>query len=210
MSTLAVSSKPTGAVVFLDHRRAGVTPVTLVVQRGDHLIALGAQGHQPYAKRHQISDDTSLKLTLTKSAGENHEAVRRRVAAWRAGSASAAGLAQLMRSLDVRFALVLAGRSAQVWGVQRYAKKARLLGTKAPSDTVAIGALVIDHAKAWDGRAPDPTLPLLREDRTAKPTKKRQKWWVYATIIGAVAVGAAIIAARDLADDHQRFELTFP
>lgn len=211
MSTVAVSSEPTGAVVYLDHRKAGVTPAKLVVPQGNHIIALSAEGHQPYSKRHQISADTQVSVALSKNPQADHDKVRRRVAAWKKGTASAQGLAQLMRDVGVRFAFVVSGRTVQVWGVQKYAKKARLLGRKLTSQPVELGALVVDHAKAWDGRAPDPSLPLLRETRTTTVAKKKpQKWWVYGIVLGAVAVGAAIIAVQDLADDRQRFELTFP
>ena len=60
-------------------------------------------------------------------------------------------------------------------------------------------------------RAPDPTLPLVREPRTkAKPDRDPTRWWVYAAIGGALVAGAAAIYAADAGDDHQRFELSFP
>ena len=39
---------------------------------------------------------------------------------------------------------------------------------------------------------------------------ERRPWWVYASIAGAVALGAGVILANELADDHQRVELTWP
>ena len=37
--------------------------------------------------------------------------------------------------------------------------------------------------------------------------KPRQKWWVYAGIVGAVAIAGGLVLANDLANDRQRIEL---
>ena len=68
------------------------------------------------------------------------------------------------------------------------------------------------RVRTWErGAGPDPNTELLRESPSDRARKKKPlAWWVYASIIGAVAVGTAIIIANETADDRQRIEVSFP
>jgi hypothetical protein len=77
---------------------------------------------------------------------------------------------------------------------------------------MAIAAMINDRVVAWDGRAPDPDVPLLYET-TGERTGRRNdpaRWWVYASIVGAVLVGSGILYLQDTADDHQTITISFP
>ncbi|HZJ67928.1 MAG TPA: hypothetical protein VFD36_30700, partial [Kofleriaceae bacterium] len=58
----------------------------------------------------------------------------------------------------------------------------------------------------WSSLRPRPCARGARKDEGAKKTK----WWVYAAIAGAAAVGVTFIYAHDSASDHQRVELRYP
>ena len=47
-------------------------------------------------------------------------------------------------------------------------------------------------------------------DKDGKLKDPPTKWWVYASVIGAVAAGVAIIYATDTGSDRQRVELHVP
>src|SRR6185503_4051820 len=126
------------------------------------------------------------------------------------------GLAALLASARLGYAVVIDERGRfTVW--QRRGPVARQLGT-AP-DALGIGALVQAAEQRRTSPGIDPDRPLMREtpeERAAYQSKKKgsgpskQEWWVYAAIVGAVALGAGVVLANDLADDHQKFEVTIP
>jgi hypothetical protein len=135
---------------------------------------------------------------------------------WRrgVGRPDPASLGELMARAGLSTAVVRGPRGElAVWRRTPGRKAARFLGSAASAAEVA--ALV---AGPRSGPGIDPTLPLLREssEREGAPGSGRggkrrwQEWWVYAAVIGAVAVGAGIVAAQGLGDDHQRIEITFP
>jgi hypothetical protein len=76
--------------------------------------------------------------------------------------------------------------------------------------------VVADRIHAWNDHAPDPDQPLLldsggarrsaRTDEGDRPTK----WWVYAAIAGAAAVGGVILLVNEIGTDRQRVELHSP
>jgi len=204
-------SKPAGANVWVDHVQRGHAPVTVKLPIGEHIVAVANSlgGAAQLTKVKTVR--TSIVMTI-QTTDPRWSPVTNTIAGWKTAGriVSTKRLAELLRQLKVRFALVMFDSSVTVWGVQKYRKAARKLGAAVASKPVALASIVTDHASAWDGRSPDPSLPLLTESNTKKLTKKPHKWWVYASIIGAVAVGAAVIIAQDSADDNQRIRLTFP
>ena len=79
-------------------------------------------------------------------------------------------------------------------------------------------ALIADRIAGWNDRAPDPDQPLLvespqdrkRRGKTGEDVEEPTKWWVYATIGGALLTGALIIYGNTAADNTQRVELHYP
>ena len=80
----------------------------------------------------------------------------------------------------------------------------------------ALMQLVADRVLAWNAHAPDPDQPLLldtpaeRAARNAGANDGGAKWWVYATVIGAIAAGALVVYFHDESQDTQRVEVHFP
>jgi hypothetical protein len=118
-----------------------------------------------------------------------------------------------MKEVGVRFAFVVAGTDqVEVWARPGQETAARRVGTDAASAHFRLGSIVLDQIAIWEGNTDESGLlgngtnVVHAEDEAKKP----QKWWVYAGIIGAVALGSGILLVNNLADDHQRIELTWP
>ncbi len=211
MARLTITG-PHGAKVWVDHTNRGAAPVTVIVARGIHRVALATKADHVSKLIHVTSDSASTNLVPAPRAAVWRQ-VRARVAAWRrkTSSPSRAGLAALMKDTGVRFAIVITGPQAVVWGVRDSAPVAQRLGVAPIAAPEKLAAIIVDGAREFDGQAPRTAVPLLVGKHGATtPKKQPQKWWVYASIIGAVAVGAGIIISRDLATDRQRIQLSWP
>lgn len=161
----------------------------------------------------EVRKAVTAKLDLVDQAG-THSAIAGVVAAWRDGAAAASAeqLGAVMDTLDVRFALVLAGTDTiQVWAKGPGDRVARKLDDGVDDDVMGIAAMISDRVAAWDGRAPDPDLPLLYETDRERTGRRADpvRWWVYASIVGAVLVGSGILYLQDTADDHQTITISF-
>jgi len=130
------------------------------------------------------------------------------VRAWQRAAPAPADVTALVRSLHVRFAFVLRADGVTLWGLGPDDKAARVVETGRLDDGAALGALVAARAAAWDSRAAD-TDHLLVEDRGGAAVKK-DHWWVYASLIGAIVVGGIVVYAHDSAQDTQHIELRYP
>jgi hypothetical protein len=212
--SLSVTTEPAGARVWIDHEEVGVSPVTVYVDAGPHLIA-AADGFKRAAMHATAGGkDLAVTLPLVDRTGA-YSAVAGVVKGWRDGALTptAEALGTVMQSLEVRFALLLVGKGTmQVWAMGPRDEKPRRVDDVSREDPMAAAALITDRVAAWDGNAPDPDLELLVESdeergRRGKGTPNR--WWVYAAIVGAVALGTGILYFQDSADDHQRIEIRF-
>ncbi|HEU5058006.1 MAG TPA: hypothetical protein VFU21_15855, partial [Kofleriaceae bacterium] len=211
---LDVTTQPPGAAVWIDHAPVGVSPVSRAVTEGDHLVAAAAPAGGAAAVR-AASGPIALAIPRERAPWRNLEA---RVRAWqsRAARRDRRGLATVLSSARLAYAVVIDERGRfTVW--QRRGLAVRQLGV-AP-DGLGIGALVQAAEQRRTQAGMDPDQPLMREtpeERAAYLAQKKgkgpskQEWWVYAALIGAVAIGAGVVLANDLADDHQSFEITFP
>jgi hypothetical protein len=211
MSQVTVEAR-TGAEVWIDHQRAGLAPVTVVVSEGAHLIA-AATDDGAVAVWVDVSGTTSTHTLEMQVGSTGHLKVRDTIAAWRSGKkATPKQLGALITSVGRRVGLVLAQEGKiEVWGVSKSGRPAQLLGSAARA--IGVAAILQERVAVWDrGAAPDPDRELMRESPKGikRADKKPQKWWIYASIIGAVAIGTAIVIANEVADDRQRIEVSFP
>ena len=203
---ISIDVSPAGAEVWLDHKKLGQAPILTLVAKGEHLIA-ASTGRGRVAQRAVIAaEGTKLSLVVTERAGR-WAGPAATVRAWRDGSASANALAlgQLMGETGVRVAVVLAGGDQlEAWGRGRGEQAARRIATGRLRAPFGVGAAIVAQIEAWEG-------PQVKDEvvRPAQPDddKPRQKWWVYAAIVGAVAVAGGLVLANDMADDVQRIEL---
>jgi hypothetical protein len=217
---LTVEADRPDAAVWIDHAPVGAAPVTVHLPAGRHVIAAGAGGARDATRLAIGGRAQTVTLALSDQRGPWSE-IAGMIKAWRDGvtEASAAGLAGILTTAKVRFAIVLAGaKSAEVWAMNRDQRRPRKLDTASVDQPLELAAIISDRIATWDGRAPDPDAELLVEtpeerarrygggDRRWKPTK----WYVYASLAGAILVGAAVIYAKDSATDTQRIVIQGP
>jgi hypothetical protein len=216
---LAITTQPPGAAIWIDHAPAGTSPVTVTLPEGEHLVAAGRAGGA-VARRVTVKPGWTparLALALPPGGGARWTQVAAQVRAWREGKSrpDPAAIGALLARAGLAHAVVLDPRGKlAVWRLPPRRKAASHLGNAA--DAAAIGTLVGGRPR---GPGIDPSQPLLRETpeeravaqgKTSGIADSKQEWWVYAAIIGAVAIGAGIVVAQDLGDDSQRIEITFP
>ncbi|HET7500033.1 MAG TPA: hypothetical protein VFK02_03495 [Kofleriaceae bacterium] len=210
-----------GAAIWVDFQRVGTSPVHVTVPAGDHVIAAAAGTRRGWAAGTAVPSQKSVHIPLADAAGPWTE-LAQRIASWNGKVPAPGELAWVLGRVHARIALVRHGDTIEAWGQVGRADAPHLLGdssgdgmgTLAEADRVL--ALIVDRVRSWNERAPDPDRPLLvettpsrggaRKDEGDRPTK----WWVYAAIAGAAAVGATIILVHDSATDHQRVELHYP
>lgn len=193
---------PAGAAVTLDDQPIGAAPATAFAHAGRHLLATPGGATWITVQNKPLT----VEVPATPPRDPAIAAIAALVA--EAGSGvEATRAAAIAIAADVELVAVLEadGRVA-LWQRRRASTVALDRGAAAAMVAAAGRALADAHE-----RAPDPTLPLVREPRTkAKPDRDPTRWWVYAAIGGALVAGAAAIYAVDAGDDRQRFELSFP
>lgn len=204
-----------GGTVWIDHAAAGSAPLAAQLAEGRHLVAVARGGAAAAVAVVAARGGAKAAVTLPAEPAGTWRAIETRVRAWRSGAAksSPAALGALLASARLRYAVVINGRlQLEVW--QRARGPAVHLGNAA--DAIEIGALVQDAERERLQPGIDPDVPLLREspeERAAAGRSEgpsRQEWWVYAALVGAVVIGAGIVAANELGDDTQRIEITIP
>lgn len=218
---LELTTTPPDAEISVDHQYVGRAPVKVFVPEGTHLIAAASGSRHTALEVAVASDGQAVHLDVPAAATESrYLALSKRVESWRENgyTPTPEDIAALLTLLEVRFGLVLgntreAAEPVEIWALGPGEREARLLGVTPASRVADIAGVIARRARAWDRTGPDPNIELLREPanvRTDRKKAKKLEWWAYATIIGAVAAGTAVILANDLADDRQRIELTWP
>jgi hypothetical protein len=209
---VTVDGLPAGAEIWIDHARIGTAPVEVELAPGPHL--LGAATDRGVTGRWFDPAETgsSIDYRIAEPPARWSSAAAT-VDGWRAGSASANALAigALMREIGVRFAVVLSpGDRAELWTLPAEATAARRLMAGFMKAALPVANAVLEEVRRQSGKPADGDVQILTEPGKKDKKAVRQKWWVYASIIGAVAIGATIIVAGDLADDRQRVRLSWP
>ena len=219
---LDVAALVPGAAIWIDFRKAGVSPLHVALPAGDHVLAAAAGTKRGWAAGTAVRTQPAVHIPLADMAGPWSE-VAQHVAGWNGKLPAPAELGWVLARVHARIALVRHGETLSAWGQVGRSEAPHLLGGAdgvAPIGEVArVLGLVTDRIRTWNDHAPDPDRPLLvdtnektneanraRKDEGDKPTK----WWVYAAIAGAAAIGGAIIYVHDSASDRQRVELHYP
>jgi len=209
---VAITTRPAGAAIWIDHAARGRAPLTVSLPEGEHLIAAALPSGGSVARRVTVAPSwtpTALALELRAGGGSRWRAIAGQVQAWRRGvpRPTAATVGELMARAGLERAVLIDPRDKlEVWIRAPGERTARHLGNA----TSAAEAAAL-HASVARGPGIDPNVPLLRETRRERGAERsHQEWWVYAAIVGAVAVGAGIVLAQDLGSDRQRIEIAFP
>ncbi|HEX5062844.1 MAG TPA: hypothetical protein VFV99_25900 [Kofleriaceae bacterium] len=211
-----------GADVFLDFRPVGKSPLKLVMATGPHIMAAAAGG-----KRGTVTGTVIRKQPLVtipmQDQSSKWSSLAMRVASWHGKVPKPKEIGWALGQVDARIALVRHGDTVEAWGHPGEGEPVRRLGgddgSRKLDEAPALVALVVDRTQSWVDRAPDPDQPLLTEtpeERKARGHLKKgeeeepTRWWVYATIAGAIVAGSIVIYAHNQADDTQRVELKYP
>jgi hypothetical protein len=221
---LDIEADVAGAAIWIDFQRAGVSPLHVVLPAGDHVIAAAAGGKRGWAAGTAVRTQTSVHIALADPARSWTE-LAHRVAGFRGAVPAPGELAWLLAQVHARIALVRHGDTVEAWGQVGRSELPHRLGEAAPIGELSrVLAVVEERIRRWSDHAPDPDTPLLvespeerdeRDERGVRKTRsddasKPTKWWVYAAIAGAVAIGATIIFVHDAASDRQRVEVHYP
>jgi len=214
---LDVAPEVPGATVYVDFAPAAGTH--LVLPAGEHVIAAASGARRGYVAGPAVPSQKSVAIPMPDQAGSNG-AFAAQVASWKGHVPSAAELTAALAAVHARIALVRLEDVVEAWGHSGAADPVHRLGGNQGSRPVGevdkLASLVADHVQTWNDHAPDPDQPLLVEDvrlRAAKNVAEGQeptRWWVYATIGGALLAGAIVIYAHESASDTQRVELHYP
>ena len=212
---LDVTTTPPGATLLVDYAPAGTTPAHLVLPAGEHVIAAAAGTHRGYVVGTATHAQKTIDIPLTDTAGRWSK-LAARVGSWHGQLPPPAELDRVLAKVHARVALIRHGNTVEAWGHAGRAEPLIRLGGAdgirplAEADRAA--ALVADRVQTWSERAPDPDRPLLLEDRAARDGGRDEptRWWVYASIAGAVLAGAIVIYAHDQQSTTQHVELHFP
>ena len=216
---LEIETDVKDATVFVDFKPAGKAPLKVQLTRSEHVIAVAAGSRRGWATG--TADPKQPKLVIpTVERGGASSPLAARIASWKGEKPSADELAWVMGEVRARIVLVRRGDTVEVWGRAGRAEQPRLLGGEDgiakisdAEDRKRVVALAVDRVQTWNDRAPDPDQPLLVEKPGEGRFSKKDeptKWWVYATLAGAVLGAAAIIYVNDAGTDRQRVELKFP
>jgi hypothetical protein len=216
-----VTSEP-GAAIWIDFQRAGTAPLHVTLAAGRHVIAAALGTKRGWAAGTTDRKQRVIAVALAETAGTWSD-VARRVAGWGGALPPPAELALVLGRVRARVALVRRGDTVVAWGAIGRSEAPHALGGEDGSAPVAEVARVLgavaDRVHGWNDHAPDPDRPLLVEsdaDRAQEAIGAREKrnpptkWWVYASIAGAVLAGAAIVYLHDSAQDVQHVELHYP
>ena len=211
-----------GADVWIDFQPAGKTPLDTTLATGPHVIAAAVGSRRGTLTGTVVRAQPTVTVPMQDQAGA-WSRVAARVRSWHGALPRPTELAWVLREVDARVALVRHGDTVEAWGHAGAGEPVRRLGNddgvRPLAEVNALVALVADRIQTWSDRAPDPDQPLLvetpaerrargilREGEEEEPTR----WWVYATLAGALIAGAVIIYAHGQTEDSQHIDLRYP
>jgi hypothetical protein len=220
---IEINAEVAGADVWVDFKRAGKAPMKIVLTAGSHVIAAASGTRRGVLTGTVVRKQPVVTVPMPDQAGAWAH-LAKRVASWGGKLPAASDLEAVMNEVGARIAIVRHGDTIEAWGHVGKSEKLRRLGdgddgVRPLGEANELAALVADRVETWNSRAPDPDQPLLVETpeerrRYGKGGEKDKDedtpWWVYASIGGAILVGATIIYVKESADNTQRVELKYP
>lgn len=215
---VTIGADVAGAEVFVDFRRVGTVPVATTLAAGEHVVAVAKDNRRGYALGTAVKSQPQIVVPTQDGVG-TWSAVSQRVVLWSGTRPSPAELGWVLSQVNARVALVRSGGVVQVWGRGGLAEAPRQLGNEDGEGKLDEAGRLLELARervtAWNDRAPDPDRELLVEprgpgDAPAKDVEEPTRWWVYAAVLGAVAIGAGLIYYESAGTDIQRIEVHSP
>jgi hypothetical protein len=215
---IEIKAEVDGADVWIDFERVGTSPLKIALPAGEHVIAAAKGSRRGWAAGTAVKTQATVAVPMAVSEGR-YTKLAHTIAAWNGKLPPPAQLAQVFAEIKVRVAIVRRGDTIQAWGQIGRSEPPYQLGADDGAGTLAeaprLVALIADRLQGWNDRAPDPDRPLLTEDpkqRVARSGKTEEptRWWVYATVLGAIAAGAGVLYLTDQQTNTQRVELHYP
>jgi hypothetical protein len=71
--SVVIESRPTGATVFVDGKRAGVTPLTLILPVGEHDVRLEHAGHRAVTTKVDVKASERARVAARLEGGQEQE-----------------------------------------------------------------------------------------------------------------------------------------
>jgi len=222
MLEVEIKAEVGGADVFVDFQPVGKSPLKLVLPAGPHIMAAAFGTKRGTVTGTVVRKQPVIAIPLAEQAG-TWSSLAARIASWHGSVPKPKELAWVLREVNARVALVRHGDIVEAWGHAGQGEPLRRLGNddgvRKLGEAAQLVALVADRVQTWSDRAPDPDTPLLVE--TPEERRRRgilrngeqeepTRWWVYATIAGAVVIGAIVLYAENSAENTQRVELKYP
>lgn len=221
--TVEITADVPGADVWVDHVRVGRAPVKLQLVAGEHLIAAAKGTRRGWASGTAVKSQPAVQIATTEQGGR-WTPLSNRITSWHGAVPPPDEIAAVMTEVSARIVVIRRGEVIEAWGRLSSKDTAHRLGKEEGvvklADADKLMALIVDRAHSWNDHAPDPDQPLLTESveerlrrkaaESGGPRDEPTKWWVYASIFGAVAAGALVIYAHDASSDSQHVELHVP
>ncbi len=218
---IEIKPEVAGATIFVDFRRVGTGPLKLVLTAGTHWIAAGSGSRRGMLTGTVVKKQPTVTVPMPDQAGVWAK-LAETIASWNGVMPAPSEIESVMNQVGARVAMVRHGSTIEAWGHAGRGEPLRRLGNedgvRPLAEAPELVALIADRIAGWNDRAPDPDQPLLvespqdrkRRGKTGEDVEEPTKWWVYATIGGALLTGALIIYGNTAADNTQRVELHYP
>ncbi len=216
---IEITSDAPGAVIWIDHERAGTSPLVTTLPAGEHVIAAASGDRRGFAMGTAVKSQTTLAIPTPSMRG-TYGAIAKKVASWGGVMPAASEIGAVLTLAKVRVAIVRRGDVIEAWGRAGRAGDPHRLGqddgTGSVADAPRLVALIADRVQVWNDRSPDPdelltetNTPLVRDKRSER-VDEPTKWWVYASLAGAIVAGGALLYFTETASTTQRVELHLP
>ena len=215
---IEITSDVAGAAIWIDHERAGKSPLKTVLSAGEHVIAAASGDRRGFAMGTAVKTQTTLAVPTPAMRGTYGE-IAKKVASWGGVMPAASEIGAVLTAAKAHVAIVRRGDAIEAWGRAGRAGDPHRLGSDDDGagtldDAPRLVALIADRIGVWNDRAPDPDellteSPLLREKRSERADQPA-KWWVYATLAGALLAGGTLLYFTETASTTQRVELHLP
>ena len=210
--TIDVDTDVPGAPIWIDFQQVGPGPLHVELAPGDHVIAAAKGTRRGSLVGTPVASQPHLVVPMIEVGGK-WASIAARVASWHGGVPSGDELNTVLVASHVRVAIVRHGDAVEVWGHAGGGERVTRLDDTPRTLAQTDGAAEVAAEKlgGWSDHAPDPSKPLLVEDRGAKDEGiLHEKWWVYAAIGAALAAAITVVAVHHYESDTQQVELHYP
>lgn len=214
-----ITADVAGAVIWIDHVRAGVSPLELALAAGPHVLAAATpDGRRGWAAGTAIRKQPQIAIA-TVAHGGMWSGLAKRVAGWHGARPSPAELAAALTEIHARVAILRSGDAIEAWGRVGASDAPHAIGgehaLRRLAAAPALVALIVDRVKTWAEHAPDPDQVLLVETPVERASHNGlrdlpTKWWVYAAVAGVIGTGVALVLIHDHQSDTQTIEVHYP